>query len=199
MLVLNSYISQLILYEYPSAAMTAQDTIISGQPYGNGSQRAFGSSTLAGNNNWVAMDKSAAVVWISVASKYNTTTGAYIGATTITATNTITYSGEYYIWYPAATAVRLRLYSYSITAETTNPARTPYSWVVVASLTNGAGTYDLIDTQSNVTFSAGETKIFTVNSSVGYYSFRIYILNVAPSNDGFTSMAEWKLFSLDVF
>ena len=198
MLVLNSYIFQLILFEYPSAAFTAQSTTITGQPYGNGNQSAFGSSTLAGNNSWAAMDKSAVVVWVSVASKYNTTTGAYIGTTTITASNTITYSGEYYAWFPSATAVRLRLYSYSITAETTTPARAPYSWVVVAS-TALAGTYDLIDTQSNVTFSAGETKTFTVNSNVGYYIFRIYILNVAPSNDGFTSMAELKLFSLDVF
>lgn len=199
MITVNSYTSQLVLNEYPSAAMGAQDFIISGQPYGNGSQRALGSTTNAGNNSWAAMDKSTAVVWVSAASKYNTTTGAYIGTANITASNTITYSGESYTWYPGAIATRLRLYSYSITAETTTPARTPFSWVVVGATTSVSPTYDLLDTQSNVTFAAGETKTFGVNSSVGYYLFKIMILNVAPSNDGFTSMAEWKFFSMDVF
>ena len=198
MIVLNSYVSQLRLYEYPSAAMTAQDTTISGQPYGNGAQRAFGSTVLAGANQWAAMDKNTTTSWVSDVSKYNTTTGAYVGALSYTATNTITYSGEAYVWYTGLTTVRLRYFAYSITAETTTPTRTPYSWVILASVA-ATGPYDLVDTQTNVTFSAGQTRTFAPNVSVGYYSFRIIITSIAPSNDGSASIAELKLFSFDTF
>jgi len=170
-----------------STAMTGQ--IVNGITY-----IVSSSSTVAGPttpNGWNAFDKvtgsGVTGYWQSTGS-YNKTTGIYQGSASLGG-----YSGE---WLKLQLSVSIVLTSYSIQArnDSFGPLQNPKGWYILGS-TDGTS-WSVVDFQTGLTWTAGETKIFYPTNTNTYSYFAIVSTYVAPTNSyGTVSISEWILYN----
>ena len=190
--------------EYPPSALSGtgltNTTTIYGQPYGNGTYVASASS---GNDttNYPPSTSFNKVFpngdqWLTAASKYTASTGAYAGATT-----TVGISGEWLqIQLPSPIVLNsYTLYAFYSTAGGTNYLRTPYTWTILGS--NDGVTWATVDTKSSQSFTSyGQSRTLTVSSGTSaYVIFRMVIQATQPSTpDGFAEVGEWRIYGTPV-
>lgn len=116
---------------------------------------------------WKAMDKSTAAQW-------RTTT-----------------TGKYPAWLQYELASSKTIKRYTITSHTTID-RAPKTWTFEGF--NGS-TWDVLDTQTNIVFSASEKKTFDFTNSTAYTKYRV---NISLNNGGIlTEIAELEMMEAD--
>jgi hypothetical protein len=182
---------------YPTLPVFSQ--FVSGQTYGNGLYYISASTQYNANTNnqvFYLFNKVSVTTntdqWSCSTAVYNTTTGVYTG-TVYTVVNGINILGEWIqIQVPNATNV----VSYTLYYASGVANRMPNTWYLLGS--NDGNTWYIVDIRSSITgwTSAGITfKLNTVSNAYLYY--RIVINKVQTSNDGYVSICEWVLNSIN--
>ena len=187
-------------FEFPPAAMTADSCTLFTQTYvaSASTEQAPGSTTNA--VAFIAFNK---VIdgnrWVSNASVYNTTSGAYTGAVSTTYNGTATVTGE---WLQIQFPYQIVLTSYTF-ANSTNASpfiyMTPYTFTLVGS--NNGTNWFYIDNRTGQSYSAvGQIYNYNVTSNKTAYSYyRVVINAIGGSNTyGQAEIAEWRLFGYPV-
>jgi hypothetical protein len=179
--------------EYPSVALSSTSTAVSAESYGNGLYIASASSNHSSTNfsPFRAFDKlSGENVWHSSNdNKYNTTTGAYTGATSTTIDGSA-YAGE---WLQIQLPSPITLKSYTL-RQRQGYNQLAKTWKLVGS--NDGSTWRILDTQTSITNIEvqSEEREFTVNATIAYSFYRI-IGNVAQDTAGAFVVGEMRLFA----
>ena len=205
----------VISLEYPSAAISkdyTSSTIISGQPYGNGTYNYYSEGDRSGVPGHSQFDFQGPNVFDKLNdgtpyTYYESSTGYYLADTGLpdriyigqVNISGVTYIGSYiYITLPYP--IILTSYSFSFVSTTTN---TPYSWVLGGSPDGIIGGYFptnliLIDQQNAQNPTPGTTVTYTTNSIVPYNTFCISFTSAKPNPgaSGYTviDLGEWRLF-----
>jgi hypothetical protein len=189
----SSWITESTI-NYPGSSMTSDTSVLS-----DGTYISTFSSTAAGNaeTGYRAFDNDLSTNYTCVVSRYSKTTGAYIGAVSTTMTSAA-YSGE---WLQLQLPSNIVLTQYTLTSSTIY-GRSPVTFYLGGS-TNGS-TWDLLDTQSNLSWSqtAQTSKTFNINNTTGYNYYRIVCNSVTGTDNGgvhsfnaFCSISELKFNS----
>lgn len=193
---------------YPPAALTSDSTTLSGQSYANGTYTCSNSYAYIPTTNYGfrVFDRdegSWATGWSSVGNgvtKYNSSTGAYVGSTTTTATNSVSYAGEWVQWqFPVA--VKLCEW-YIVPRNDWLPdgytSRLPNRYIILGS--NNGTTWNLIIDESRSFSSATPIPIDLYTQTVVYSYFRFIVNTVGSTGtarDG-ADIAEIRLFCTTV-
>ena len=174
---------------FPPSAMTGYLTTLSGS-YGVGNYVASASSEYGAVSNpaWYAFDKSG-TLWTSNLG-YNSTTGAYNAANVTVATTGTAYFGE---WLQLQQPVSTVLSTYSILDRGDVTYESPNTFYILGS--RDGTSWTLVDSQSGITWSANQTKSFTVSTtqSFNYYRLVTNIINVSGGTPTRVSVGEWVL------
>ena len=174
---------------FPPSAMTGYLTTLSGS-YGVGNYVASASSEYGAVSNpaWYAFDKSG-TLWTSNLG-YNSTTGAYNAANVTVATTGTAYFGE---WLQLQQPVSTVLSTYSILDRGDVTYESPNTFYILGS--RDGTSWTLVDSQSGITWSANQTKSFTVSTtqSFNYYRLVTNIINVSGGTPTRVSVVEWTL------
>jgi hypothetical protein len=193
MIFINSYTSFPVVVqssvEYPPQALTGPSTNITTASYGNGIYNIT-SSDISPNGgdpfkifnklNIIGIDS-----WFTYV-KYNTTTGLGTGASLTI--SSITRTGE---WISLQLPSAIILNSYTITATMDVLARCPRAWVIAGS--NNGTTWASIDTQSNISWTLGQSKSFNVSPGVAYLYYLIQVTQ-NQSGDSLVQVGELRFF-----
>jgi len=178
--------------EFPPAAMTGATTSLTGYSFGGtGSYAATASSSSAGPptpNAWNAFDKVAGSgvsgYWQSGA-VYDVATGLVTGGTTLGG-----YAGE---WLKIQFPSQIYKTYYSLEVRTDLANQSPNTWVMLGSTDNS--TWNLLTTHTSVAWTAGQTRTFSVNSSVPYNWYALVINSITtPVGQVTTSIGEWRIY-----
>ncbi len=186
--------------EYPPTALTGSSTVISGQAYGNGTYTTTqGTQFSSSFSAWYVFDKTvnnAGTSRWATNGGYNAGTGAYTGALAQTAG----YSGD---WVQITLPSQILVTSYSVTnyynSFSSVIANTPVSWVILgtndASPSSG-GNWTVIDTQTNLTWTAGSytTQTFSVSSVSTFATYRMVVTKMGNGLDSNLSFQELRFF-----
>lgn len=165
-----------------SASSTYADGWDSSQPY-----RLFGEA---------AADP--VLGWISPNGKYNG--GPYSASVTSTVSGT-SYSGEYV---QLQCPISFALTWYKLAIEPTYADRTwfdpvgraPNSWVIAGSTDNITWTF--LDAKAGQTWTANETKTFSINNSVPYRYYKLIVRSVVNGNgSGLLTLRRFLLYTSD--
>ena len=174
---------------FPPAAMTGYLTTLSGS-YGVGNYVASASSEYGVGTNpaWYAFDKSG-TLWTSNLG-YNSTTGAYNAANVTVATTGTAYFGE---WLQLQQPVSTVLSTYSILDRGDVTYESPNTFYVLGS--RDGTNWTLVDSQSGITWSANQTRSFTVSTTQAFNYYRLVtnIINVSGGTPTRVSVGEWVL------
>jgi hypothetical protein len=173
---------------YPPYRMTANTSVISGQPFGNGTYVASASSVVdATEDSWMPFDDSMTTRWTDSSSLlYNN--GAYAGSKTTTIDGT-SHGGE---WLQLQLPAPITINMYSFRTHPTDPARGPTSWVLAGS-TDGS-TWSLIDLRTGVA-STNATVYTYVVLNPGTYNYYRFITKTLQGTSGnaWLSLTELKI------
>ena len=182
---------------YPTLPVFSQ--FVSGQTYGNGMYYISASTQYNGNTGnqvFYLFNKVSVTTntdqWSCATTVYNTTSGVYTGSV-YTVVNGVNIIGEWIqIQIPNAT----NIVSYTLYYASGVANRMPNTWYLLGS--NDGNTWYIVDIRSSITgwTSAGIT--FTLNTvSNAYLYYRIVINKIQTSNDGYVSICEWVLNSIN--
>lgn len=181
--------------EYPPTGLSSNATTITNNAYGNGLYNITTSTAqIAG---YYTFDKNTALNanrWVSAASIYNTTSGAYVGSV-LTFINPI--GNVYGEWIQIQLPVSLILKSYSMTTFNTGTTQYlgfPYNWIIAGS--NDGTNWFIVDIQYSQPFgSSNLTKTYNTSLSTAYTYYRFVTQTMQPSNPyGQIEFAEWRLY-----
>lgn len=175
---------------YPPTAMTANTTTFgTNVTFGKGTYIASSSTVNNATLNapYMAFDKvnlAGSSFFQTGSAAYNSTTGVYGGTITTTDILGNQYKGD---WLRLQLPVSLILTSFVITAEVSNPVRTPCQFVLLGSLdgTNWTVVYNQFTALAN--FTSGQTQTFTVNSSTAYNIYQIVIQTIGTNSGALTN------------
>jgi hypothetical protein len=169
--------------------MTGYLTTLSGS-YGVGNYVASASSEygVVSNPAWYAFDKSG-TLWTSNLG-YNSTTGAYNAANVTVATTGTAYFGE---WLQLQQPVSTVLSTYSILDRGDVTYESPNTFYILGS--RDGTNWTLVDSQSGITWSANQTRSFTVSTTQAFNYYRLVtnIINVSGGTPTRVSVGEWVL------
>lgn len=156
--------------------MTSNTSALSDGTYIAGNSSNAG----AGEEAFRAFDKNNNSVWTSTVSRYNKSTGAYVGAVTTTMSS-VSYSGE---WLQLQIPYMIILRQYTLTSHPSTYGRSPVTFYLGGS--NDGSTWDLLDTETNVSWSqsAQTSKTFYINTTNSYNYYRIVSNSVLGTNNG---------------
>jgi hypothetical protein len=173
---------------FPPAAMTGYATVLN-SGYGQGTYVASASGEYSGSTPaWCGFDKTTTNTWFSLGSYGAGSPYVYTGSVTTVDINGTSYKGE---WLQIQLASSLILSSYSLSAGSSN-SNFPSVFVILGS--RDGTNWFLVDSRSGQGQPAvGATVSFSLASSQAFTYFRIVVLNVQPSNGGYTQIAEWTL------
>lgn len=170
-----------VVYQYPPISLATgvsgtnpSTTGLSGQGYGNGTYVVSASGFANANYPYLIFDQNIDTSWWSSSQVYSSS--QYTGSTTTNVQGT-NYNGE---WVQIKTQELLTLGSYTLTtpSATNYTVNMPRSWLLVGSIDQN--TWYTIDTQSNQTFTQGQSKSYTISSSI--YALNYYRLIIQTTN-----------------
>ena len=167
--------------QYPPAAMTGDTTVLSGQPYGNGTYIASASSSLSGS--WPAYaafnyGTGSTDAWHDTGALYNPSTGVYTGSASTTVSSAAVLGEWIQLQLPSAITVK----SIGIAPRTTYSFRLPRSFVLAGS--NDGTTWTTVMSNSSIYYQNRDTFFwFTVNASTAYSYYRLIIREVNNGTD----------------
>jgi hypothetical protein len=173
---------------FPPGPMTGPATTLN-SGYGQGTYVASASGEYSGSTPaWYGFDKTTTNTWFSLGSYGAGSPYVYTGSVTTVDINGTSYKGE---WLQIQLASSLILSSYSLSAGSSN-SNFPSVFVILGS--RDGTNWFLVDSRSGQGQPAvGATVSFSLASSQAFTYFRIVVLNVQPSNGGYTQIAEWIL------
>ena len=180
-------------YEFPSAALTANSTTVSGPPYGNGVYVANASSVYQSNSVYYgfrAFDKTGGNYWHAATSSYDAQ-GSYTGTYDLTSSG---YKGE---WLSIVLPTPIALAKYKLLGRTSFTIRSPNTWRIYGS--NNGSSWFVVDSQFNITGWADNTpKEFTISApSSAFTRFGLVVANIANTGAANpVNLAEFQLYSL---
>ena len=186
--------------EMPPVVMSSYATTVSGYTYGNGTYITSASSEY-GNTTpaWYAFNKANTIDgtgWMSV-SNYNTTSGAYTGATSTTVSG-VAYTGEWLqIQFPSAVSLSsyvVRSIGYAV-GYSNAFTRTPNTWVLAGS--SDGTTWFNVDSRVNQQYT-GYQQSSTLSLSytpAAFAYYRLIVSMIQPGNDGFCQLCELQYFT----
>ncbi len=184
---------QPLAVEYPPAVMTSGTTAITGQPYGNGTYIATGSSYYQNNSQYLyfkAFDKDNGVsFWHGNFPNYRTSLPyEWLGGTL--ATTPGVGNGEYLqLQFPTPTTVL----SYQITTQnlfSVDYTHAPTVFALAGS--NNGTTWTVVDSESGIVWTANGSQTFTVSSPSAYSYYRLVIFNL--NGDQYASIGELRFY-----
>jgi len=190
---------------YPPIPLTANTTTISGQSYGNGIYTASSSSYYAPDNflpykaftfSTHACTPGDWCVWgTSINVGYDHTSGLYTGTKVSTIVNGVPVYGE---WLDISLPNQIMLGSYLLRSR--NDAwfnQIPNTWIIAGS-NDGGNTWSQVDSQSNITFTQGQSQTFIINNNNTLYNkYRIIIKAVQKGvGDGDAAIYQWSLYDI---
>lgn len=177
------------VFEYPPASMSASSTIINNERYVVIASSEWDTNYQA----FEAFDKATAETntWHTGpngTSRYNNVDGSYTAAASTNSTPGFE-NGE---WLQLELPSAINVSSYSFTTRAAAPLHAPRSWRIVGS--NNGSSWVSIDEQSGITsWTAGETKTYTINSPVPYRFYRFIGRAVLAGSDNLV-VAELRFF-----
>lgn len=189
-----------IIRQYPSSAMTSNNTTVSGAAYGNGAHVVAASSWFLMNDPntfmsgleppWKGFDRDANTMWTNgVQHMYNGTDNTYIGAFSTTASGQ-TIAGE---WIQIQLPQTITISRYIIKPRDGFLNRAAKSFSVVGS-TDGTS-WTVVDQRTNVSGWAASGKEFTnVSGSTGPFRFYRLIIQGISGSEQWTTINEWELY-----
>jgi len=193
---------------YPPAGLTSDTTTLSGQSYGNGTYTCSHSYAYIPTVNYAfkIFDRDEGTWssgWSSVGNgvtKYNSSTGAYVGSTSTTATNSTTYNGEWLQWqFPVA----VKLCEWYIVPRSdfvpdNYVSRMPNRYIILGS--NNGTSWDLLIDESR-TFSSSTPipiDLYTQSTTYTYFRFIVNTVGSTGLNRNGADIAEIRLFCTTV-
>lgn len=176
---------------YPVAFMTANTTIISGQPYGNGTYDATASSTTSTNSPFRAFDSDIYnTYWRSGSGGYNSS-GVYTGAVS-TSTTSGNILGEW-LQLQLPPSLSIVLGGFFLSTRSTNIMKP--KGVTVLGSNNTFTPWNILYVTSSVgLFPPDEVNIYlNPLPSIAYRFYRIVVTSVV-GGAGYTEISTWNLY-----
>jgi hypothetical protein len=163
--------------EYPPpGSLTADTTVVSGQPYGNGTYVCSAGATYTGVSPYQGfLNNNTAGNWCSgtgTNADYYGAGGVYSGPVTPTTVSGVSYSGDW-LQIQLPTAIALKSFSLRGRQEGLQTYRAPRQFVLAGS--NNGSTWTLLHREASVTdWGAGDKVFYTnVNNTSTFSYFRI--------------------------
>jgi len=172
---------------FPPAAMNNSATPLNAG-YGQGTYVASASSEYGAGSNpaWYAFDK-ASTIWTSNLG-YNTSTGVYTASNVTVDVTGTAYLGE---WLQIQKPSSIVLSSYSLSNRTDVASESPNTFYVLGS--RDGTSWSLVNSQSNIAWSAAQTKTFTVSASQAFTYYRLGVSTINTSGSPRVSVLDWTL------
>ena len=162
---------------YPPTHMTANTSIIEGQPYGNGTYVSSASSTNPDPTAvpWASFGDGNKFGWTPVSSDYAPSTGNYNGTvtTTLAVHASAVVNGE---WLQIKLPAPITPTGFTLNMSWL-VARAPKTFTLLAS-NDGTAWYD-VGSHSNVTFIESQPQTFAATSSIPYSYYRLVVTQIA--------------------